>query len=355
MNVPILIEHGAYFSRDGFVGDEDPKKIYRTTIFDAKEQFTEAFQTILQIKPSKYYVVILKDTGTDLDILKKEADILFNDFEIKGCAFVNAQTAILFSWAQGPKWHNGLVFDIGYQTTVSAPIVNGKPKKDLCEFSNTAGISIEGYIIKDLKEQGLPMDIIQRNKDNIVDYLTQSHYYFDCQKDDFEFQEINKRKQNLLKFFEIKDEIEGLVRIDLPDPVLPLDLLLKSQNFKGLPLNDCVINVTNNCLNEIGAKNLERIIFCGGGGQILGLRSFLIRQLFKSTNLQKSIKKYEIGIRNVPSECSATSSWLGDSILFSLTYSDNFFLKKQDYNNKKDGAIDFIDEKLSTAIKEQKL
>ena len=355
MTVPILFEHGAYFSRDGFVGNDDPKKIYRTTIFDVKEHITETFHTILQIEPSKYRVVILKDTGTALDILKKEAEILFNDFDTKGCAFVNAQTAILFSWAQGPKWYNGLVFDIGYQTTICVPIVNCKPRKDLFDVSNTAGREIEQYIIKDLKELGLSIDIIQRNKDNIVDYLMQSHFYFECRKDDFEFPEINKRTQSPLKFVEIKDEIEGLVRIDLPDPALPLDLLLMSQNSKGLPLNDCVINVTNNCLNEIGAKNLERIIFCGGGGQILGLRSFLIRQLFKSTDLQKSIKNHEIGIRNVPSEYSANSSWLGGSIIFSLSYADKFFINKQEYYDKRESSLEFIDKELAIAIRERKI
>ncbi len=355
MNDTILIEHGAYFSRDGFVGDDDPKSIYRTTILDAKEQYSHTFKEILSVDPSKCHIVILKDTGTDLDILRNEAKILFNDFDIKGCAFVNAQTAILFSWAKGPRWHNGLIIDIGYQTTICAPIFKCKPIINLVDFSNTAGREIEEFIIQDLKELGLDENFIQRNRSQIVDYLMSSHYYFECYKDDFEFDAIAQRKKKIIENIEIKDDIEGLVRIKSPNPILPEDLLLTSKKLNDPSLTECIINITNNVLSEISAKELERIVFCGGGGQVLGLRSILNRQLLQSTDLQKSIENYEIGITNVPSYYSATSSWNGGSIIFSLSFADNFFTNKQVYSERKDQAIEFIDEYLTTAITEAKL
>jgi actin-related protein len=225
---------------------------------------------------------------------------------------------------------------------------------DLLDFSNTAGREIEEFIIQDLKEKGLDENIIKKNM-NQIDYLMRSHYYFECSKDDFEFNKITQRKKNILKFIEIEDEIEGSIRIKLPDPVLPADLLLQSKDPDGSALIDCVIKFINNCLSEISAKELERIIFCGGGGQVLGLRSILIQHLLQSTDLQKSLENYEIGIRNVPSEYSATSSWIGGSILFSLSYADNFFTNKQTYYERKDRAIDFIDDQLNTAIIEGKI
>ena len=62
--LPILVEYGAYYSRVGFVGDQNPKKVYRTTIHDFREQFTNTIQNILNVEPSNYYVVIIKNTGT---------------------------------------------------------------------------------------------------------------------------------------------------------------------------------------------------------------------------------------------------------------------------------------------------
>ncbi|MFX1299099.1 MAG: hypothetical protein ACFFD2_30095 [Promethearchaeota archaeon] len=360
---PILIEIGTYYSRIGFVGDDEPKEIYRTKIIDVEKQFKEIFYTKLQIEPSKYYLVILKDTGTDKDVLNYEADLLFREFNLKGCAFLNVQTAIIFAWAHG---YSGLIFDIGYQQTVNVPIICGLPITNLANFSNTAGRAIEEYIISDLIEQGLDRDIILRNKDEIVECLMKSHYYFVCDKEDFEFQQIEKRKQSLSESFEINDEKEGNIKILTPDPVLPEELLLQSKYSNDLSLVDSIVKVAENCFTQLTAEQLERIIICGGGGQVLGLRSLLISELFKATDLQKylnpkipsfssslvrtTFKNYEMGIRIVPPEYHLNSSWVGGSIVFSLKYANNFYVKRQNYE-KNDQIIDFCDRELTNGIK----
>nr|AKC94957.1 putative actin-related protein [uncultured organism] len=347
---PIVIENGSFFTRCGFVGEDNPNNIYRTNLLHSKTQFTQNFQK-LYINPSSYYVVILKDTGTSNEEISEEADILFNDFNIKACAFGNSQTAILSNWAHG---YNGLIIDIGYKNSICAPIINGKPRMDLFENLIIAGKTIENHILEDLKAENdsISNDVIQRNREQILSYLKKKHYYFECQKGDFEYQDIKKRK--LKKFFELNDEIVGKIDINLPEPILPEDLLLKNQDANSISLTDLVIKVVNNCLLDIGAKKLERIIFCGGGSQVLGLRSFLIHQILKSTDLQKSIEKYEVGIKNVPPKESIISSWLGGSILFSSSYSKKFFISKQNYTNK-NRTINFIDEELAAGIKNHKI
>ncbi len=366
----ILIEIGTYLSRIGFVGEEVPRYIYRTDIFNVKDQFSQIFTEKLKVNPSEYQVVILKDIGTELDVLNKEADLLFDEFKVRGCAFMNAQTCIIFSWAHG---YNGLIIDIGYNSTIAAPIINGKPINDLCISSNTAGKSIEGYIIKELLENETNFDYINKNKEEILKYLMESHFYFDCLEDDFEYQEIHKRKQHIEYNVKKKDKIESLIKINLPDPILPYDLLKNSKDSTEPSLNDCLIEVVNTSLTEIleTIKNDKygRIIFCGGGGQVLGLRSFLIRELFKSTELQKSTKwegfygsssdssiirasfrNYDIDLKIVPSGYQSNSSWLGGSIIFSLKYAQDFFTSKQNYYDNKEKHIGFVDERLEAVI-----
>ncbi len=360
---PILIEIGTYYSRIGFVGDDEPTEIYRTKLIEVEKQFREIFYTKLQVEPSNYYLVILKDTGTEKAVLNYEADLLFNEFHLKGCAFLNTQTAIIFAWAHG---YSGLIFDIGYQKTVTVPIINCSTIINLANFSNTAGRAIEEYIISDLIEQGLDRDIILRNKDEIIEYLMKTHYYFSCDKEDFEFQKIEARKQSLSASFEINDAKEGIIKIILPDPVLPEELLYQTKDSNDLSLLDCIIKVTENCFTQFTVEKLERIIICGGGGQVLGLRSRIISELFKTTDLQKYVhpkipsfsdtlirsqfKEYEMGIRVVPSEQSVNSSWLGGSIVFSLKYANNFYINKENYE-KSGQSIDFCDRELTKGIK----
>ena len=98
---------------------------------------------------------------------------------------------------------------------------------------------------------------------------------------------------------------------------------------------------------------MGRNIFCGGGGQTLYLRSYLIRELLELTDLQKFIDKYEIGFTKVPPEYNINSSWLGGSIIFSLTVAKNFFTNSQQFREN-GNDIDSIDDKLAQGIKEGK-
>lgn len=229
--------------------------MYRTRTFVKKEQIEEGFNNLLQIDPAEYDVIVLKETGTEQSTLISKANVLFDEFNVKGCAFTNAQTAILSSWAHG---YNGLIIDIGYQNAICTPIINGNPINGLCGFSNTVG----------------------KSKEKII--------------------------------------------------------------------TDCVINTIKSCLTKIGPKNLERIIFCGGN-QVSDLISSLMKQLNQFPDIKKSIENYEISIKNVPSEQSAISSWVGGSVLFSISELNNFITTQADFENN-NRIIDFIEEKLAKAI-----
>lgn len=283
----ILIELGSYYSRIGYIGEDKPEKVYRTQIIEKKKQFEDMFAKISYRDCTECEVVVLKDTGTKQSMLINEANILFDEFNVKGCAFANAQTAILSSWAHG---YNGLIIDIGYQQTISAPIINGSPLVELCSFSNTAGKSIEAHINKDLNESGISVEQILKNKDDPL------------------AQKINS-------------------------------------------LTNFIITNVKSSLSQIGARKLERLFFCGGGSLLLDLTSYLLEQLYQSTDLKKSVDNYEIGIKSVPSEQSAISSWLGGSILFSMSIANDFITNKIDYE-KEGNTINFIEDKFFKAITE---
>ncbi len=361
----VIVEHGSFYSRCGFAGEDLPKFIYRTTNIHAKNQFNEVFRR-LKLDLTDYNIVVIKDTGVDHAILKSEADTLFTDFAIKGLAFSNAQTAILFSWAHG---YNGIIIDIGYNSTIAVPIAIGNIYKDGVKSSLTAGKSIETYILRDLQNRGLEPELLNRNKEQIIPILMQSYYYFDCQEDDIEFQELKKRKQNLQDTLKIEDTIHGTTQIPLPDPLLPENLLTERPSSTGLSLVDCLVQAINENLTatlelipKYGGK-YGRVIFCGGGGQVLGLRSLLIRESLKNTELLKiktdpsivrtnfRVSSNSVDLRLVPPDHGSASSWVGNSIIFSLKFAQDFFVSKQNYLNT--GTLPSIDDKLARQIEKE--
>ena len=116
-------------------------------------------------------------------------------------------------------------------------------------------------------------------------------------------------------------------------------------------MTNFIITNVKSSLSQIGARKLERLFFCGGGSLLLDLTSYLLEQLYQSTDLKKSVDNYEIGIKSVPSEQSAISSWLGGSILFSMSIANDFITNKIDYE-KEGNTINFIEDKFFKAITE---
>jgi len=335
----VLIEIGAYNTRVGFAMDQDPKKVYRTMTKSLYDQFREIFDEVLNIDPSLYNVIILKNTGTDKDEIQQEADMLFNEFKVQGCAFCNSQTAILFSWAHG---YNGLIIDIGYEKTICIPILKCMPQFNLAKFSMLAGKFLEDHVINLLNKHGLDKNIIKRNKEILLEKLMKSYFFFECREDEIEFNQIEGRKNNLENTLEIDDTKEGKLYFTLPSPLLSEDILLNPKDAQEVSFIECMVDFVNKSFAEIGIKKLERIIVCGEGGKILGLRAILKRHLLKKTDLDRAIKNYDIGIQIVPVTYQ-TDSWLGASIIFAMNYSKDFFKKAGE-------KIDFIDSKLEKQI-----
>ncbi len=357
----IIIERGSYFTHCGYSGRDEPEFSLRTPLISVEAQFTNIFEEVLKVDPAQHKVIIVKDAGTPQQVLRDEAHLLFTKFHVKACAFINAQLGTLFSWVFGP---NALIIDIGYKSTLVVPIIDLMTQMDLLTEIPIAGESMERYIISHLIKNGIPEEIIKNHKDQLFPYLMKEYYYFDSEsEDDFERAAIDQRKLTIPKYLKLSDHEGKVTEVSLPDPILPPNLIIETCNSHNLSFSKEINNQIIKILESIGVYHLEslyehnfttkwveRIIITGGASNILGLRSVIIRELLKKTEIKRymacnrsvssplvdvEFKGVAFTIRNIPSE-NAPSTWVGASIETSLKSFQKCFVSKETYYTNPD-------------------
>lgn len=361
----ILIERGSYITHCGYAGEEFPISTLRTPTISVKAQFKNIFEEVLKVDPAQHKVVIVKDAGTALEVLRDEAHFLFTTFHVKACAFVNAQVGIMLSWVN--KETNGLIIDIGYDSTLIVPVIDFITQMDFMAAIPMAGRAIEQFIIDHLIKHGIAKDIIKNHREQLFPYLMRDYFYFDSESEhDFEREVIETRKKELPKYLKLKDKEGKSIKISLPSPVLPPDLIIEKDDSHNLSFSTEINNHIIKILETYGVdklgSNIEfdadpytsfwigRIIITGGASNILGLRSLLIRELLKTAEVNRytgcerapscplvdvEFRDVAFTIRNVPPEHDH-SAWLGASIISSLNLFKKVFVSKETYQNDSD-------------------
>lgn len=353
----ILIERGSFMTHCGYTGYDTTELSFRTPSIGIEAQFKHIFQDILNVDPTQHKVVIIKDAGTDQKELRKEANILFNKFQVKACAFTNAQRCIFYS--TGSRGSNGLIIDLGYENTLIVPIVEYMTEEDFMSSFPYAGRAIEKYIIDHLIKNGIEETIIEENREQFFPYLMSDYFFFDSEsEEDYERGAIENRKKNLPKFLTFQDKKGNKIKLLLPDPILPQSLIKEKSNL----LNHSLSKEINKQLlrnleyfgRDIFGSDFEchydrwwvaRIILTGGLTNILGLKSLILRELVEKTELKKfkgqnrssSSKKVDIDFRgnfftilNLPYN-NPPHSWIGGSIEWSLKPFSEFFVLNKTY------------------------
>ncbi|MFW9989517.1 MAG: hypothetical protein ACFFC3_12755, partial [Candidatus Odinarchaeota archaeon] len=283
-------------------------------------------------------------------------------FHVKACAFIHAQAGIIF--ALGIRGNSGLIIDIGYESTLIVPIINMITQMDFFAALPIAGRTIEQFIINHLMDHGIEKEIIENYKDQLFPYLIKDYYFFDSESEhDFERESIEFRKKNLTKFLILHDNKGEHIKISLPNPILPNNILIEKYNSHNISFTEAFNNYVIKILEKFGVEYLRsfleiykdhwwvgRIIMTGGASNILGLRSLLIRELLTNTELKidPEYKKKPSSpyvsidfrgngfiINNTSTEHSK-ATWIGGSITASLTGFKKFFISKEEYQSNVD-------------------
>lgn len=357
----ILIERGSYITHCGYVGRDETEISFRTPSISVEAQFKHVFENILEVDPAQHNVVIVKDAGTTPQVLREEAHILFSKFNVRACAFVHAQINIIFSLAINGS--DALIIDIGYKSTLIVPVIKFITQKDYVAEIPMAGRTIEQFIISNLIKHGVAKDIIENHREQLFPCLMRDYFYFDSESEyDFEREAIENRKKELPKYITLQDKEGKYFELSLPSPILPLDLIIEKSNSHNFSFSKEISTHIIKILEKFGVDNLgspndysalmwvARLIITGGASNILGLRSLLIREILKTTELKRytqceralssplvdiEFRDVPFTIRNVPSE-NTPSTWIGGSMTSSRKPFKKFFVSKETYLNNPD-------------------
>jgi len=350
----ILIERGSYITHCGYSGRDKTELSFRTPSISVEAQFKHIFEEVLKVNPAQHNVVIVKDAGTAQQILRDEAHLLFTKFHVKACAFINAQIGINSCYA---IWEShSVIIDIGYESTYIFPFIKFISQKEYMAEIPMAGRAIEQFIIGHLIKHGIEKGIIEKNREQLFPYLMRDYFYFDSESEhDFEREAIETRKKKLPKYLTLQDKEGKSFELSLPSPVLPPDLIISFSK----EINNHIIKILETFGSDyLGSlyeyfdtvKWVPRIIIIGGASNILGLRSLLIRELLKSTELIRytgcerkpssplvdiELRGDVFTIRNATPEDS-NGTWVGASMLSSLNTFNKCFVLKETYQNNSD-------------------
>ena len=264
-------------------------------------------------------------------------------------------------YSTGIKGSNALIIDIGYENTLIVPIIEFMTRNDFLLAFSFAGKSIENHIFKLLIKNGIEESVIENNKEQFFPYLMKEYFYFDSEsEEDYEREAIEKRKKNPQEFFVFQDKKGKKTKLTLPDPILPESLIVENSSSLDQSLSEMINTQLLKNLEHFGSETfgsefkyhhdrwwVARIIITGGASNILGLRSLIIKELLKTTELKKfkdqnrlpSNPKVDVDFRgnyftihNLPFE-HTPHSWIGGSIEWSLKPFFEFFITKEEYQN----------------------
>jgi actin-related protein len=201
----IVIDNGSYSMKVGFSNEKVPRSIFRTIIgyprkppsfimsenpekywtvgedalkmehinihypiksgiiidwVDMERIWSHIFSEVLEIKPEDYYVVHTESPINTPKNKEKMAEIMFETFNVKGLYIISKTIASIYSTAK----IDGLVVDIGNETTYLDPIFNGLSAKGQIKIINYGGDKLKNYL--DLSQSKLSL------VDAIIDSIT---------------------------------------------------------------------------------------------------------------------------------------------------------------------------------------
>ncbi|KAJ6233052.1 brahma associated protein 55kd [Anaeramoeba flamelloides] len=330
------------------------------------------FKDKLQVDASDYPILLSETYGTEQGTRSKFAEILFEKFQIPALYF--AHDAVLSLFALGKS--SGLVVDLGSTTRV-VPVHEGYILRSGIGTSQMGSILIEDLYRHLLHTRGTPnLEHKYFSKNQNKNYNTNTSnqmnlnggfQYRKSHNQFFDHLIYKDMKESLSNVVQDKDIIIELIQngsnssnyvdlnYELPNKMLLADLQLDSSlivetwfsennylNKNGLnvshlnpnfssnnivPIQDLVAHSINNSLTDIKQSLSECILFTGGGALTKGIipraEKEIQNKMFKNSNCK--VIQFENSIE------TRFSSWIGGSILSSLTFFQHLWISKKQY------------------------
>ncbi|MBD3193404.1 MAG: actin, cytoplasmic 2 [Candidatus Heimdallarchaeota archaeon] len=364
--IPLVIDNGTGFSKNGFSGENQPRSVFPTLIghpkyqsiltngqgqirdyyigneayklrgilrlgypiehgmikdWEAIEQIWQyTFQDTLRKKPGEQPVLLTEPPLNPEQKRKKMAEIMFETFNVP--AMYVALQGVLSLFASGRT--TGVIVDSGFGVTHVVPIYEGFAITHAIARIDLAGRDITNYLRRLLRQQGhslsssAELEIVRDVKENFC-YIA-----LDPEK---ELQLVEK-DNNLEKSYQMPD---GTTLALQKERFLAPEIFFEPQKagkaLQALP--EMIHQAINKCDVDIRRSLYSNIVLSGGSTEFYGFKERLHKEL--SVMVPEGVE-----IKIIAPKERQYSVWIGGSMLSSLDSFQNNWISHQEY--KEQGA-----------------
>ncbi|KAJ6251303.1 hypothetical protein M0813_15147 [Anaeramoeba flamelloides] len=355
MSQPIVIDNGSGYIKAGFAGDDLPKCVMQSIIGRPRNQETTsdicivgkealAKREYLSLKyPIEHGIVTnwtdmekvwehtfsneLKTNAEEHPVLLTEAplnpkanrermaQIMFETFKVPAMYLMN--TATLALYASGRT--SGIVIDSGDGVTHIVPVFRGYALPHAILRFDLAGRDLTDYMVSIISERGY--SFTNSAEREIVRDIKEKLGYV---ASDFDLEmKIASSSSTVEKTYELPTGQKitiGNERFKCPEPLFQPSFI----GFEQPGIHIQAFNSISKCDSSIQSTLYENVILTGGNTMFRGLPERLRTEL--NTLTQKSMD-----VKIVAPPERKYSSWIGGSILSSLSTFEQMWITKEEY------------------------
>eukprot|EP01084_Bolivina_argentea_P190452 327280_1 len=351
----VIIDNGSRFTKCGLAGDDSPRCIFPSIVgtlddqvstagrhfyvgndakdktdillkypiqhgiitnWDTMEKIWEYSFNELQVDPSEQQLLMTDAPLNPKSNREKMVQIVFEKFDIPSF-FVQVQS-VLSLYSTGRT--TGIVLDSGYQVTYTVPIYHGYCLSTKINRLNLAGSDLTEYLSKVLMEKGYSFTTYKDK--NIVSDMKEKLCFIS-----------QNYGSEMLKFEQSSESDEIYI---LPDgEIISLgaekfgcgEILFKPSliGVESEGIDKMLHKSILRCDSDIRDELYENIILSGGNTMIKGIQYRIQKEM-------KLFDVHEMKINITANDERKYSSWIGGSIISSLSSFDDLLISRREYD-----------------------
>lgn len=355
----VIIDLGSGLIKAGFGGEDGPRCIFKSVVgvpkklgilvgMEAKERFVgneaiekvemmnfvspikrgviddwEKFETLLhylfynelKIVPEEASILVTECPLSSKENRRKLSELLFETFNVEKIHIANSSMLGLYSYGKS----TGLVVDSGYNVTSTVPIYEGYPLTHASFKLDIGGEDLSQSLLEMIKDK-----IVDKSYKNMKGIMLA-----DKIKEEKGFIYLNKEVEDA-DIIDDKYTLPDGEEVELAEELYKHCDELFCPSTDRMSVKNCVIESANKCDKEI--KNSVKENICLTGGTSL-LKNF-------DTKLRVDLSETDVAFKVDTIPERQFSTWIGGSIVSSLSNFNYMWVSKEEYDGNKLDAID---------------
>ncbi len=289
------------------------------------------FSSELKINPEEYNILLSEPPNNTVRNRENLYQIMFEKYSAKACYLANS--SILSVFAAGKT--SGISVDSGESCSHFLPIYEGYGIKQALISSNIAGKELNEFLLKLLSEKGINFNFTENQKKIILTDIKEKFNYISNEYEN-ELHNFSKKGEAFYTNYTLPDQTllkMGTEKFRCPEALFKPNLIGKA-NEEGWheKINKVVLSLDlkkeDDDEEKIKKELYSNIILSGGNSMFKGLPERIAAETTKLSGLNYC------DVIAIPER--RYSSWIGGSILSSISVFQSLWITKEDY--EEDGS-----------------